>query len=165
MSFKTILFSFFLLFSCVSFAQYAQIRGKVSDENGNPIVAATVIIEKPELIGAYTDDDGIFAFDKLEAGTYEVKASFFGYDTTIINVIAVAGEVKTLKISLQPGTTDVVLITGKKVGEIQKTELTNNVTEVTPEQVKIIPSVGVADISQYIQVLPGVVSTGDQGGQ
>lgn len=165
MSFKTILFSFFLLFFLTSFAQYAQIRGKVNDENGNPLVAATVIIEKPELIGAYTDDDGIFAFDKMEAGTYEVKAVFFGYDTTLITVIAVAGEVKTLKITLQPAETDVVLITGSKVGEIQRTELTNNVTEVTPEQVKIIPSVGVPDIAQYLQVLPGVVSTGDQGGQ
>lgn len=167
MSFKSILFSFFLLLSLSSFAQYAQIRGKVSNENGDPLIAATVIIEKPELIGAYTDDDGIFAFDKMEAGTYEIKAAYFGYDTTLVTVSVEAGSVKTLQIVLHDGitATEEVVITGGKVGKIEKTELKTSVTEITPEQVKIIPSVGAPDLAQYLQLLPGVVFTGDQGGQ
>ncbi|MBK8081932.1 MAG: TonB-dependent receptor plug domain-containing protein [Saprospiraceae bacterium] len=37
---------------------------------------------------------------------------------------------------------------------------------VTQKQIKVLPSAGgEADIAQYLQVLPGVVTTGDQGGQ
>lgn len=167
MPFKYIFFTFLSLITLISSAQYAQIRGKVSNENGDPLIAATVMIEKPELIGAYTDDDGIFAFDKMEAGTYEIKTFYIGYDTTVEVVTIAAGAVKTLQIVLHEATTVTkeVVITGQKVGEIEKTELKTSVTEITPEQVKIIPSVGAPDLAQYLQVLPGVVFTGDQGGQ
>ncbi|MBK7947061.1 MAG: TonB-dependent receptor plug domain-containing protein [Flavobacteriales bacterium] len=41
-----------------------------------------------------------------------------------------------------------------------------SVTKLTPKQIKRLPSVGgEADLAQYLQVVPGVIFTGDQGGQ
>jgi hypothetical protein len=40
------------------------------------------------------------------------------------------------------------------------------VTTVTPREIKLLPSAGgEPDIAQYLQVTPGVIFTGDQGGQ
>ncbi len=39
-------------------------------------------------------------------------------------------------------------------------------TRITPKELKILPSIGgEPDIAQFLQVMPGVISTGDQGGQ
>jgi hypothetical protein len=55
-------------------------------------------------------------------------------------------------------------ITAGKI--ISQTETRVSVISVTPQQILRIPSVGgVPDLAQYLQVLPGVVFTGDQGGQ
>ncbi|MFT4754212.1 MAG: hypothetical protein ACI85Q_001768, partial [Salibacteraceae bacterium] len=48
----------------------------------------------------------------------------------------------------------------------QKTEVKVSTMKVTVKDIQKLPSVGgEADIAQYLQVLPGVVFTGDQGGQ
>src|SRR5206468_8741830 len=37
---------------------------------------------------------------------------------------------------------------------------------VTPREIQMVPGVGgQADLAQYLQILPGVIFTGDQGGQ
>jgi hypothetical protein len=47
-----------------------------------------------------------------------------------------------------------------------KTETKTAVVKITPKQISQIPSIGgQADLAQYLQVLPGVVFSGDQGGQ
>jgi len=55
-----------------------------------------------------------------------------------------------------------VEVSGEK--EEQRTTVKVSVETVTPKQITQIVSVGgEADIAQYLQVLPGVVFTGDQG--
>ncbi len=50
--------------------------------------------------------------------------------------------------------------------EEARTETRTSVVKITPKQIKQIPAIGgKADLAQYLQVLPGVVFTGDQGGQ
>ena len=44
-------------------------------------------------------------------------------------------------------------------------ETKTSVIKLTAKQVSSLPSIGMPDIAQYIQVLPGVIFTGDQGGQ
>ena len=47
-----------------------------------------------------------------------------------------------------------------------KTQVKMSVAKVTPKEIKSIPAVGGdPDLAQYLQVLPGVTFTGDQGGQ
>jgi hypothetical protein len=49
--------------------------------------------------------------------------------------------------------------------KIDPSRVTVAVTPIAPRQIYLLPSFGVPDIAQYLQVLPGVVFTGDQGGQ
>ena len=59
---------------------------------------------------------------------------------------------------------DVVTISAEKQ-EAQKT-VKMSVTKLTPKEIKKMPAIGgEPDLAQYLQVLPGVVFTGDQGGQ
>ena len=58
-----------------------------------------------------------------------------------------------------------VVITSNRMEE-RKVETQVSVEKVTAAQIQQMPSIGgQADIAQYLQVLPGIISTGDQGGQ
>lgn len=165
---KHFLFTLLLFVSSAAlFAQTGIIRGKVLDQSGNPLVGATVVIMEPEIIGTYTNEEGIFDLSKVATGKYKVEVSYIGYDSAFQEVTVENGKVYTLKFVLHEtyvvgGEVEIV---DQKVGKIQKTEVKTAITEITPEQIKIIPSVGSPDLAQYLQVLPGVVFTGDQGGQ
>ena len=147
-------------------AQTGQVRGTVVNLDGEPLVGATVYI--PALkSGAYTNEEGIYSIDKLTPGTYEALAFYFGYDTLRQDVEVLANGFTTVGFALQERLvyTNEVEILGQKTGEIQKTEVDIGVTSISAPEIKLMPSLGSADLAQFLQVLPGVVFTGDQGGQ
>ena len=73
----------------------------------------------------------------------------------------------TLTIHLKPSAQmlKAVEITDSKAEE-RRVQTQVSVEKLTASQIQQMPSIGgTADIAQYMQVLPGVNSTGDQGGQ
>lgn len=82
----TILFSLLLL-PTIMLAQTGKIKGKVTDlTSGEPLIGANVLVVGTSL-GAATDVKGEYAIFNLQAGVYEVKASYIGYQTiTLTNV-------------------------------------------------------------------------------
>jgi hypothetical protein len=160
----------FFLISSLLMAQPnapGNLRGTVLSESGEPLVGASVFI--PELRkGAYTNDMGIYSISKVEAGTYEALVSYFGYDTLRREVRILSGGYTTegFALSERQVYTNSVEITGEaEPGKINKREVDIGVTSITAQEINLIPSLGSADLAQYLQVLPGVVFTGDQGGQ
>lgn len=155
------------LFSTFSFAQTSQIRGTVTSITGEPLVGATVFI--PNLrVGAYTNEKGIFSIDKIKGGSYTVLAVYYGYDTLRQTVSVQEGKVTTVSFPLQLREvfTEAVEISAEgESGKIETKEVKIASIQVTPKQISLIPSIGTPDLAQYLQVLPGVVFTGDQGGQ
>ena len=76
----TVLFSLLLL-STVMLAQTGKIKGKVTDLNsGEALIGANVLVVGTSF-GAATDVNGEYTILNLSAGTYEVKASYIGYQT------------------------------------------------------------------------------------
>ncbi|MDX1906032.1 MAG: carboxypeptidase-like regulatory domain-containing protein [Bacteroidia bacterium] len=148
-------------------AQGGQVRGTVVNQDGDPLTGATVFI--PALkTGAYANEDGIYSIARVPAGTYQVMAFYYGYDTVRKEVTILAGGVTTTGFTLSELQVfaDAVEITGERpTGQIQKTQVDVGVTSITPQEIQVIPSLGAPDLAQYLQVLPGVVFTGDQGGQ
>lgn len=147
-----------------------QVRGRVVDASTRePLVGATVFV--PELqVGAYSNDQGIYSFKvnvEGEAQEIEVLAFYFGYDTTRQIVKVPRNGTITLGITLEEKMvfTNEVEIVANKTGEITRTEVETGVTSISPQEIKLIPSLGSADLAQFLQVLPGVVFTGDQGGR
>ncbi|MFK7971325.1 MAG: carboxypeptidase-like regulatory domain-containing protein [Bacteroidia bacterium] len=157
-----------LLLTVTTQGQNAQIRGVVIDVRGEPLGGAAVYVPAANA-GAYANDEGIFAVSKLEEGkTYEVISYFVGYDTTRMTVAIPRGsKAVTVKFVLKERAvfTDEVEILGEQVGKIEKKRVTIGNTKISVSDIKLIPSIGAPDLMQYLQVLPGVVSTGDQGGQ
>lgn len=155
-----------LALPCSLWAQTGIVRGTVTDLDGEPLVGATVYIPALQA-GAYTNESGIFSIDKLQPGQYDILAFYFGYDTLRQDVTVDLRGATTIGFALSERSifANEVEIVGQKTGEIQKTEVNIGVTSISAPEIKLIPSLGSADLAQFLQVLPGVVFTGDQGGQ
>ncbi len=159
-------FSFLCLLSFQTFAQTGTIRGNVFDkETGEPVLYGTIQLVGTTL-GTTTDLDGFFTLASVPVGEYELLSTYIGYDSLAQNIIVEADRINYLRLylstnSVQLGT---VNISAKK--EKARTEVQVSTLTVTPQQISAMPSIGgQADIAQYLPVLPGIVSTGDQGGQ
>ena len=148
------------------FAQTNSLRGVVFDNaTGEAIPFATVFIKGINM-GAITDDKGIFVINKIPYGQYEMRISYIGYDSLIVPITisekqTSLGKYYINKMSIE---LDVFELSAQKI--VSQTETQVSVTQITPKQILRFPSVGgTPDLAQYLQVLPGVVFTGDQGGQ
>lgn len=156
----------YLLMITTTSGQTGTIRGNVYDqETGAPILFANIRLVEASL-GANTDENGFFSLSNVPVGTYSLVATYLGYDSTALRVILAADAVNYQRILLKPNAIN--LTTVDVSGRLQKarTEIGVSTLTVTPKQIKRLPSAGgEADIAQYLPLLPGIISSGDQGGQ
>ena len=155
-----------LLFSIAAQAQTGEIKGTVFDkEKGEPIIFNSVVLLGTGR-GAVTDVNGIYSITKIPVGEYTIVCTAIGFDTARIQVKVEANKKINQNIFLAPISLELkeVQITQNRTQKTTRTEVSK--IEVTPRQMQVIPSVGgEPDLAQYLQILPGVISTGDQGGQ
>lgn len=147
-------------------AQTGTLRGHLYDQTtGQAISFAGVTLEGTD-IRTVTDLDGFFNFPDIPAGTYNLKAVFISYDTLREVVTIQPGQVKYLKLYMAEGSIELETINVSASVEQRRNEVNFSKITLTPKQIKALPAAGgEPDIAQYLQVLPGVISTGDQGGQ
>ena len=142
------------------------IRGFIYDKaSGEPSIFTNVILEGTT-IGAATDVNGYFSITKVPAGNYTLVVKYIGYVDLKEQVEVKLNQITSKKFYIEKNSVNIkeVEISAEKQ-EAQKT-VKMSVTKITPKDIKLIPTVGgTADLAQYLQVLPGVIFTGDQGGQ
>ena len=149
---------------------YAQgtgtVRGFVYDKaTGEPVLFTNVYL-KGTTLGAATDVNGYYSITKIPVGSYFLMVTSVEYDTLSTQVDIVAGEILTKKLYLEKRTISLTTVNISAEKQEAKTEVKASVTKITPKELKQLPSVGgEPDLVQYLQVLPGVVFSGDQGGQ
>lgn len=146
--------------------QTGKIKGFVYDkENGEPILFTNVTL-KGTTLGAATDVNGYYTVTNVPVGEQTLMVTYLGYDTLFQTVTVTANDLETANLYLTKSSV--------KLGEVQVsadrqealTEVRTSVTKLTPKEMKQIPTVsGESDLAQVLQVQPGVVFTGDQGGQ
>lgn len=162
------LLSALLILVCSTvFAQNTgSIKGFVYDkETGEPMLYTNVVLLGTK-IGVQTDVNGYFSITQVPPGTYTLFSTLIGYDSAKVSVTVKKGDVisKKLFIKRQSLSLGAVQISARKTEKI--TQVQAGVTSVTPREMKLLPSSGgEPDIAQYLQVVPGVIFTGDQGGQ
>ncbi len=143
-----------------------EIRGFVTDKSSSePIIFTTVFLEGTQY-GVSTDVNGYFSLTKVPAGTYTLKVSSIEYSDYSEEITITAGKIITKQIQLEEANLQLeeVVVTGRKAERQENVEV--SITAVKPKAIQALPSVGgEPDLAQYIQTLPGVVFTGDQGGQ
>lgn len=89
-----------LLFVChgATFAQ-GTVRGRVTDNLGETLIGATVLLKGANGVGAITDLDGNYSL-QLPAGTSTVAVSYFGFEAKEFTVAPQGGEVIVKNIAL-----------------------------------------------------------------
>ncbi|MBT8381256.1 MAG: carboxypeptidase-like regulatory domain-containing protein, partial [Ignavibacteria bacterium] len=144
-----------LILPTIALAQSGKLRGKITDqETGEALIGANVIIVGSSF-GAATDVNGDYIILNLNAGVYEVKCSYIGYQTrTISNIRINAGLTTALNFELpaegiQVGTVEVVAL--KPLINKYNTNA-NRIT--TSDDIEALPIRGIDNI---LAVTPGVV--------
>ena len=159
----------FLLAICFSlpvFSQVGTLKGFIYENaNGEPLTGATIGIKGTKR-GAQSDLNGFFTIAKIDTGTYTIIVSSVGFEPSEKTVSILDGEITITKVYLNKKSRELkgVSISAKKEEKTFETKV--GMTRITPKEMKLMPSIGgEADIAQFLQVMPGVISTGDQGGQ
>lgn len=160
------LVSSILLFSSFALSQNATIRGFVYDkETGEPAPFTKVTIQELS-IGAIADLNGFFSIPKVAKGTYIVEANNvqFNKETQIVNVEIEKGFIEIrFELNADKMTKDVVI---SAESQQKKTNVQTSITRMDQAEVERIPSIGgESDVLAAFSITPGVVTTGDQGGQ
>jgi hypothetical protein len=147
----------------------ATIRGVIRDAGtGDPVSFCNVLLEGTS-IGASADMNGIFVLSKVPLGTYTMIFSYVGYESFKESVtLSVAGEIVAPNIKLAEQSTELgpAIVDGGIGGMNDKNNPIPSLIIVGKKEIDIVPTTGGgSDIVSFFQTVPGVVSTGDQGGQ
>jgi len=146
-------------------SQGGTVKGFVYDKaNGEPVPFSNVYF-KGTTIGSNTDINGFFNINRIPPGDYVLIAVSLDFDTIKESVSVTAGSIISKKLFVIKGGVklDEVEINTTSSEKIENTSV--GTQKIDPIVINKLPSVGEPDIAQYLQVLPGVVFTGDQGGQ
>lgn len=115
--------------SAQSVSQTKAITGNVVDEQGNPIIGASVMI-KGTSTGAVTDIDGNFNIPKVEAGT-TLEISYIGYKTQSVKI----GNQSSISVKMLPEDQQIDEIVVVGYGVVKKSDLTGSVGSVKSETI------------------------------
>jgi hypothetical protein len=154
------------LFTTIAYSQTGNIRGFVYDKNSSePIMFCNVIL-KGTTIGASTDINGMYNISKVLVGDYTLMVTYIGYDTSTVNITLKKGKVITQNLEISESSVKLNEVRISAERSEMKTEVKAAAIKITKQDMEMIPNIGgEPDLAQYMQVIPGVVFTGDQGGQ
>ena len=163
---KKILFLLAAIITTNTFSQTGNIRGFVYEkESGEPVIFCNVFL-KGTTVGSATDINGMYNISKVNTGTYTLVVTYIGYDTTEINISVEKGRILTQNIDIKKSSVKLNEVRISAERESMKTEVKAASIKISKQDLEMIPTIGgEPDLAQYMQVIPGVVFTGDQGGQ
>lgn len=162
---------FFGCFIGFGFSQEYSIRGFVYDKsNGEPISDIKVKLLRADstiAAQAMTNISGFFAIPKLSKAKYILKIDDFKYALTYLNVELVEKKyINDVRFDLSVPDKSVELGTITITAKKEKTQIDNGKITLGKKELEKIPSYGAEnDIVGGISITPGVITTGDQGGQ
>lgn len=149
-------------------AQDIVLRGVVSDqETGRPLEVANVILQtlaSDEARGTITDSNGLYQFNRVEEGEYVFMVRYVGYKT-YTDTLMLEGTrqniVKRVILERSEETMEEVTVSGDREEDLAPGQI-----QIRGENFGRAPTpAGSADLATYLQMQPGVVATGDRGGQ
>lgn len=90
----TVLTLFLLAASLLVAGTTGKLKGKVTDQAGEPLIGANVLVVGSSF-GAATDINGEYTILNLVAGTYEVRASYIGYQSVVFSNVRINADLTT----------------------------------------------------------------------
>lgn len=164
-----------LVYICAGFGtefvsgQAISIQGIVIDRaTSQPIMGVNVLLqhyESEEVVqGTATDRNGYYGLSIPEAGRYVIRISHIGYKIYTDTLNLETGTRRTINISLDQDDQllDELLIAPAS-GTIMRAGGEQRIRAI--DIARVPTPAGSGDLATYLQALPGVMSTGDRGGQ
>jgi outer membrane receptor for ferrienterochelin and colicin len=149
-----ILFAPFFIYSGTT----GKLAGTIKDaQTGEPLVGANVIIEGTNF-GAATNTNGEYVILNISPGRYNVKFSFIGYESTLLQDVSITVDQTTLlRIELNPQTiqVDEIIVTAR-TPLIQK-DVTSSISVITREEIDALP---VSTFTELLSLQAGVTGSG-----
>ena len=129
----------------LALAQVGRLQGVISDKDtGEPIPFANIILENggTQVGGASSDFDGNYDINPIPPGTYDLKATFVGYNTFIMKGVVISPNKITFQdvsMSMQSEMLDAVEVVDYKVPLISKDQTSVGAT-LTAEEIAKMPN-------------------------
>ncbi|PDH48509.1 MAG: TonB-dependent receptor [Bacteroidetes bacterium MED-G21] len=163
---RLVLFIILIISSIELIAQTGTVRGFVYEEtSGEPAMFSNIVLDGTK-IGGVTDANGFFNLSKVPAGQYKLVVTYIGFESKEEIIDVKADKILDKKYYLSESSIQLNTVQLSAERQEAKTSVNTSVIKLTSKSLKRLPSIGGdPDIAQYLQVLPGVVFTGDQGGQ
>ncbi len=166
MKWNTLLFIACIFFTPSLFSQTGELRGFLYDNENGETLSFTNVILKEKKQNTQTDLNGLYNFNNLPVGNYTILVYALGYDSAFESVEIKSGKITAKNIYMNAKAVELSDVEINADKQRKKTDTRVSVTKITTKELKLLPTVaGEPDLAQYLQVLPGVVFTGDQGGQ
>ncbi len=152
-----------------AYAQTATLSGFVTDEtNGQALELVNIVLEQDGSFykGAASDADGRYLIPRIAPGRYVLRASYLGYQTYVEDINIAPTATLSRNIALSPGgeTLEEVLVEAERTTGAAR--VTAGLQTVRPQDIELIPAPDVSgDLATFLTTQPGVVTTGDRGGQ
>ncbi|GAF04610.1 TonB-dependent receptor [Saccharicrinis fermentans] len=145
-------------------AQTGNIRGRVLDANNLSLPGASIYTEDFN-IGTFTDVNGHYIISGIQAGEYQLKVSYIGFQPMVLKAIVKSGKTTIVDFKLDPGMgLDEITITGGLQGQskaLNQQKSNGNITNViAADQVGKFPD---ANIGDALKRIPGINVQYDQG--
>jgi outer membrane receptor protein involved in Fe transport len=140
-----------------------KLAGRITDESGEPLVGANVVIVGATHQGAATDLDGYYSILNLRAGIYTVRFGYIGYQSKLIENIKLNSD-QTTRINVQ---LQIMVIEGEEVTITAERPLvefnqTSSVSSISKEEINLLP---VQDLNQIVNLQAGVIDGHFRGGR
>jgi hypothetical protein len=150
-----------------AWAQQAGVQGIVTDlVTAQPLADANVVLERAgqEVHSILTDRNGLFQIAGLPAGPYHLRIERLGYVTQVETIDLESGQRLTANRRLVPDPLylEAIDVVDHGPGAVRR-ELGGQT--ITARDLRRIPAPVAGDLVSYLQTVPGVVGTGDRGGQ
>ncbi len=149
-------------------AQEAAVQGFLIDSvTSRPLEGATVVLQQAgqEVREVLSDRNGLFQVPGLSPGNYLLRITLFGYIDHEERIQLDGGELRTANRRLVPSPVALegIEVSARHPGAVKR-ELGRQT--ITSRDLERIPTPAAsADLVSYLQTQPGVVGTGDRGGQ
>ncbi len=139
-----------------------KLAGRVVDSANQPLPGANVTIVGT-LLGAATDAQGYYHVLNVPPGRYQVRISYIGYKTRVVEDIAITiDRTTTLDVALEESALEgetVVVVAEKPVVELN---LTSSMATLSSQDIQIMP---VRSLQEIVDLQAGVVDGHFRGGR
>ncbi|MEP2009095.1 MAG: TonB-dependent receptor plug domain-containing protein [Balneola sp.] len=143
----------------------------ISEEDGSPLLGANALLYEIDqdlrtepVSYCITNEDGLCEIRDIISNTeYSLKITYVGFKTYSVPILLESDQTKVLRVGLKPEIGDVGELTVERQRYITTGEV--GIRRISIEDVSRIPTPGVdGDLASYLKTIPGVVSSGDRGG-